>query len=126
MKTHVLQLNRITTAGKLIAFACYCMAVSQLRGQPAALLDPKFWFPAGPVNAILATNNTVYIGGNFSYVGPRTGPVALFDQAAGGLQAAPPRINGTSGVNGVVKAVVPDGSGGWFIGGAFTRMELWL
>jgi hypothetical protein len=120
MKTHVLQLNRITTAGKLIAFACYCMAVSQLRGQPAALSDPKFWFPAGPVNAILATNNTVYIGGDFSYVGPRTGPVALFDQAAGGLQAAPPRINGTPGVSGVVKAVVPDGSGGWFIGGTFT------
>jgi hypothetical protein len=120
MKTHVLQLNRITTAGKLIAIACYCMAVSQLRGQPAALSDAKFWFPAGPVNAILATNNTVYIGGDFSYVGPHTGPIALFDQAAGGLQAAPPRINGTAGVNGVVKAVVPDGSGGWYIGGTFT------
>ena len=120
MKTHVLQLNRITTAGKLIAFACYCMAISQLHGQPAALSDPKFWFPAGQVNAILATNDTVYIGGDFSYVGPRTGPVALFDQAAGGLQAWPPRINGTPGVSGVVKAVVPDGSGGWFIGGTFT------
>jgi hypothetical protein len=120
MHTHARQINRFATAGKLIAFACYCIAVSQLRGQPAALSDPKFWFPAGPVNAILATNDTVYIGGDFSYVGPRTGPVALFDQATGGLQAAPPRINGTPGVNGVVKAVVPDGSGGWFIGGTFT------
>jgi hypothetical protein len=120
MHPHTRQINRFATAGKLIAFACYCIAVSQLRGQPAALSDPKFWFPAGQVNAILATNDTVYIGGDFSYVGPRTGPVALFDQAAGGLQAAPPRINGTPGVNGVVKAVVPDGSGGWFIGGTFT------
>jgi len=120
MHTHARQINRLSTAGKLIAFACYCTVVSQLHSQPAALADPRFWFPAGQVNAILATNNTVYIGGNFSYVGPHTGPVALFDQAAGGLQAAPPRINGTSGVNGVVKAVVPDGSGGWFIGGAFT------
>jgi hypothetical protein len=120
MHTHARQINRFSTAGKLIAFACYCTVVSQLHSQPAALADPRFWFPAGQVNAILATNNTVYIGGNFSYVGPHTGPVALFDQAAGGLQAAPPRINGTSGVNGVVKAVVPDGSGGWFIGGAFT------
>jgi len=121
MNTHnIPQIKRLTTVGKLIALACYSAAVSQLHSQPAALSDPKFWFPAGQVNAILATNNTVYIGGNFSYVGPHTGPVALFDQAAGGLQAAPPRINGTSGINGVVKAVVPDGSGGWFIGGAFT------
>jgi hypothetical protein len=120
MHTHARQINRFATVGRLFAFACYCMAVSQLRGQPAALSDPKFWFPAGPVNAIVVTNNTIYLGGDFSYVGPRTGPVALFDQAAGGLQAAPPRINGTPGVNGVVKAVVPDGSGGWFIGGTFT------
>ena len=120
MNTHARQINRFTIAGKLVAFACYCTFVSQLHSQPAALSDPKFWFPAGPVNAILATNNTVYIGGDFSYVGPHTGPVALFDQAAGGLQAWPPRINGTAGVNGVVKAVVPDGSGGWFIGGTFT------
>src|ERR1019366_2918087 len=120
MNTHARQINRFRIAGELIAFACFCTFVSQLHSQPAALSDPKFWFPAGPVNAILATNNTVYIGGDFSYVGPHTGPVALFDQAAGGLQAAPPRINGTAGVNGVVKAVVPDGSGGWFIGGTFT------
>src|ERR1017187_589301 len=120
MNTHARQINRFTIAGKLIAFACFCTFVSQLHSQPAALSDPKFWFPTGPVNAILATNNTVYIGGDFSYVGPHTGPVALFDQAAGGLQAWPPRINGTAGVNGVVKAVVPDGSGGWFIGGTFT------
>ena len=85
MNTHARQINRFTIAGKLIAFACYCTFVSQLHSQPAALSDPKFWFPAGPVNAILATNNTVYIGGDFSYVGPHTGPVALFDQAAGEL-----------------------------------------
>jgi len=116
MHTHTRQIDRLITAGKLIAFACYCLAVSRLHGQPATFSDPKFWFPAGPVNAILVTNGTVYLGGDFSYVGPHTGPAALFDQAAGGLQAAPPRIAGT------IKTVVADGSGGWFVGGAFTAI----
>ncbi|HEY3856795.1 MAG TPA: hypothetical protein VGO67_20615 [Verrucomicrobiae bacterium] len=79
-------------------------------------MDPKFWFPAGPVNAILATNGAVYLGGDFAYVGPHTGPGALFNQSTGGLQASPPPIRGT------FKAVVPDGSGGWFVGGTFTAI----
>src|SRR5258708_3843532 len=101
------------TPAKFVGIACYSLVVSQLHSQPAALPDPKFWITDGPVNAILATNGTVYIGGDFSYVGPRTGPLALFNQATGKLQAAPPPINGT------VKAVVSDGSGGWYIGGTF-------
>jgi trimeric autotransporter adhesin len=117
MRTHPRQLNPLAKAGKFFTFACYCLTVSQLHGQPAPLSDQRFWLTDGPVNAILATNGTVYIGGDFSYVGPRTGPAALFDQATGGLLVSTaPRING------VVKAVVSDGSGGWFIGGTFTRI----
>jgi trimeric autotransporter adhesin len=117
MRTHPRQLNPLAKAGKFFTFACYCLAVSQLHGQPAPLSDQRFWLTDGPVNAILATNGTVYIGGDFSYIGPRTGPAALFDQATGGLLVSTaPRING------LVKAVVSDGSGGWFIGGTFTRI----
>jgi hypothetical protein len=72
--------------------------------------------PDGPVNAIVTVGNTVYLGGDFSYIGPRTGPAALFDQASGNLLTLPPRISST------IKAVVPDGSGGWFIGGNFTNI----
>jgi hypothetical protein len=79
MHTHILQIKRFPAPVQLIAFAACCIVVSQLRAQPAALSDPKFWFPAGPVNAMVVTNDTVYLGGDFSYVGPRTGPVALFD-----------------------------------------------
>ena len=117
IRTHPRQMNPLASAGEFFAFACYCLAVSQLHGQPAPLSNQKFWMTDGPVNAILATNDAVYIGGDFSYVGPRTGPAALFDQATGGLLvSAAPQISG------VVKAVVSDGSGGWFIGGTFTRI----
>ena len=44
-----------------------------LVAQPS--MDPRrdFWRPDGPVNAILFTNDTVYLGGRFSYIGPETG-----------------------------------------------------
>src|ERR1022692_4698811 len=116
LRTQPRQMNPLAKAGKFIAFAFYCAVVSQLHGQPAAVLDQKFWMTDGPVNAMIVTNGTIYIGGDFSYVGPRTGPVALFDQASGALLASAPRINNA------VKAVVSDGSGGWFIGGNFTRI----
>ena len=108
--------NRLTAVRNFFLFICGCVSACHVYAQPAGFLDPKFWFPAGPVNAILATNNTVYLGGDFAYVGPHTGPCALFNQSTGGLLAAPPQIHGT------LNAVVPDGSGGWFVGGAFTSI----
>jgi trimeric autotransporter adhesin len=108
--------NPLAMPTKFIALVCYGMVACQLHGQPAAFPNPQFWLTDGPVNAILATNGMVYIGGDFSYVGPHTGPLVLFDQTTGGLQAVPPPINGT------IKTVVSDGAGGWFIGGTFTSI----
>ena len=113
---HSRLVNPLATPAKFIALACYGMVVYQLHGQPAPFPNSQFWFTDGPVNAILATNGMVYIGGDFSYVGPHTGPLALFDQTTGGLQASPPPINGT------IKTVVSDGAGGWFVGGTFTSI----
>ena len=105
-----------TIAGSLSLLAGFGLAVSPLFGQPAPFPDPKFWVPDGPVNAIVVTNGTAYFAGDFSYVGPRTGPAAIFEEATGQTLAGPPRIGG------LVKAVQPDGSGGWFIGGTFTNI----
>lgn len=35
--------------------------------------DPNIWMTDGIVNAIVQTGNTIYIGGNFDYVGRYTG-----------------------------------------------------
>ena len=110
------QMNPMGIVANCVAIACYGLAISQLHGQPAAFPNSQFWLTDGPVNAILATNGVVYIGGDFSYVGPHTGPLVLFDQTTGGLQAVPPPINGT------IKTVVSDGAGGWFVGGTFTSI----
>src|ERR1700709_109366 len=86
--------NLFRTCARFIAIIFYGTMALQLHSQPSSFTDSKFWLTDGPVNAILATNGTVYIGGDFSYVGPRTGPLALFNQSNGGLQIVPPQIAG--------------------------------
>jgi hypothetical protein len=79
-------------------------------------VDPKLWVTNGPVHSIVSDAGTIYIGGEFTRVGPATGGGVPIDAASGGLPASFPRVAGD------VKAVVPDGSGGWYIGGSFTAV----
>jgi hypothetical protein len=80
----------------------------------------------GPVQAIARAGDTIYIGGLFSRVGPRTGPgveVALDGSENPGL----PEISGPgSGYAGFaspgLRAVVADGTGGWYVGGLFSHV----
>src|SRR5262252_2366833 len=81
--------------------------------QSSAPLD-NFWYPDGPVNVVVATNGTVYLGGSFNYVGPYTGGGAVLDLASGARDDLYPRVDGA------VYVATPDGSGGWFIAGNFT------
>lgn len=74
------------------------------------------WMVDGPVHAVAVAGDTAYLGGEFSYVGPRTRSVALFDTQTGA------RVKDFPAVNGAVYAAVPDGAGGWFLGGQFTAV----
>ncbi|MEK6748847.1 MAG: hypothetical protein AABY83_06530 [Pseudomonadota bacterium] len=72
----------------------------------------------GPVNAIVTSGTGAgavrYIGGEFTAVGVNTGGGVPLELMRGGV-ADPkfPKVDGT------VYAAVPDGSGGWYIGGSF-------
>jgi trimeric autotransporter adhesin len=107
--------RRVTFITLLFALM-FVTSLLRTQGQSSPTPDDRFWIANGPINAIIATNNTVYIGGDFSYVGPPTGPMAVFDAGTGNL------LTGRLRVAGQVKAVVSDGSGGWFIGGTFTNV----
>jgi trimeric autotransporter adhesin len=78
-------------------------------------------FPStdGFVSAIVSSGDTVFIGGTFSYVGPSTGNCVALDATTGGVNSNFPALTGFY-YEGEVYAVVPDGSGGWYVGGAFT------
>ncbi|MBU6338129.1 MAG: hypothetical protein KGR19_10025, partial [Acidobacteria bacterium] len=73
--------------------------------------------PNGPVLAISEpdSNGTRYLGGDFtSFSSWGTGGGALVNDTSGAVNASFPKVNGT------VYASVPDGSGGFYVGGAFT------
>lgn len=78
--------------------------------------NPAFWVTDGAVYDIVPVGSAIFIGGRFTQVGPCTGCGVPVD-ASSGTPAGPfPRVNG------LIEAVVSDGSGGWYIGGQFTMV----
>jgi hypothetical protein len=75
--------------------------------------DSRFWTTNGTVNATALSGNTLYIGGDFDYVGPYTGGGVPLGAATGVVLPGFPSVHGT------LSTVVGDGNGGWFIGGLF-------
>jgi hypothetical protein len=67
----------------------------------------------GKVLSLVRSGTTLYAGGLFSNVGPWTGGGLRFTAGAN----AP--LAGGAPVRGSVSAAIPDGAGGWFIGGSF-------
>ncbi len=63
--------------------------------------------------------NIVYLGGNFNRVNfIDTGPGVIFNTSDGQLISSP-KIN----IDGVVHDVLPDGNGGWYVGGEFSSVN---
>lgn len=71
----------------------------------------------GIVQTIDRVGNTLYIGGHFTSVGPRTGPFGLVNGPSGALARAFDFAGGN------VAAVASDGHGGYFVGGDFRRVS---
>ncbi len=75
----------------------------------------------GPVYASCydESNKILYIGGSFTQIGPRSGCGVPLNTSDGKPSIPLPDL---PKVEGYVYAVVPDGSGGWYIGGSFTKV----
>lgn len=69
----------------------------------------------GYVYAITKTANDLYIGGDFTLLGRRIGPL-MYGNSFGTPNLSYPQVNG------YVYAVTPDGSGGFYVGGLFTHV----
>jgi len=103
----------------LAAMACTLQA---LHAQPASTPLADFWQTDGPVHAIAATNDQVYIGGDFDYVGPATGGAGVVSGATGEAEFNFPKVLSGTGGPGTVQSAAPDGVGGWYIGGNFSMV----
>jgi hypothetical protein len=85
----------------------------------AQQLDSTMWVTDQAVRAIARSGNALFLGGNFTYVGPNTGGGGAVRATNGKLTSYDQIAN----VNGQVHAAVPDGQGGWYIGGAFSHVQ---
>lgn len=112
---------RLAMLGAVVALAAVTLGISSLAAGVAratslpSTQDSYPWMLDGNVNALARTGNTVYLGGDFRYLGPRTPGLAKLS-AAGTPDTAFPAVNGS------VRVVVPDGSGGWYVGGSFSTI----
>jgi trimeric autotransporter adhesin len=92
------------------------IAVALVLEAHAMLLDScnkETWIPNGTVNEMVLVGDKLYIGGEFTEVGPNTGCGVPIDCAT----AAP--LRGFPILGGTVRVACADGNGGWFIGGNF-------
>ena len=85
--------------------------------QPTLVADSMQYMTDGDISCSAALGNAVYLGGSFTVAGKYTGSFIGIDTGSGQPlnRVAWPKINGP------VNKVVSDGSGGWIIGGQFSR-----
>jgi len=83
----------------------------------AQQVNSNLWGTDGSVNAVARLGNTLYIGGYFNVVGTPTGGGVPLDASTGAFARRFPRVCGS------VDVAIPDGAGGWFIGGYFSFVE---
>lgn len=99
------------------------IASTSRRFSPNQSVNTNFWIPNNTVNSVLVddTHDRVYIGGNFTYLGPLTGPLGKLDATTGIHDPGIPIIT-SNGSPGYIDAFVPDGSGGLYVGGYFDHI----
>ncbi len=110
---HLDSMTRRLTAGLLGLMMSLLPLVA-----PATLTD-QF---NNAVNALAAgPGGITYVGGSFTQAGTDTGLGGVLDATTGLVDRNFPKVVG-AGPNPAVYSVVPDGSGGWYIGGSFTEV----
>lgn len=78
------------------------------------VVDGALYGADGNVLSMARSGNTLYIAGSFRSVGENSGGYVPFDTRTGQALPSFPKVAGS------VYAIVPDGSGGWYIGGMFS------
>lgn len=102
----------------LLALTAVCLVASTTAPEPANAqwIQEQLWGTDGTVTTIARSGSTVYVGGAFRMAGPVSGGGVPVVRSTGRSLAPFPRVAG------VVRTVIPDGSGGWFIGGSFVSV----
>ncbi len=96
-----------------------CFYPTQINAaDPSSTRNQSTYVTNGSVDAtIISTDKSkIYLGGNFTEVGPYTGHGALLNTGDGTWDTSMPKVDG------VIYSVISDGADGWYIGGGFTTV----
>jgi hypothetical protein len=111
--------EEITLNAPRFAPAALCTALFLLCAGPASA-DPgprtPTWVPDGDVKSVAISGSTAYLGGTFDWVAPYSGGSVSVDPESADRRSAWPDVSGR------VFTAVPDGGGGWYLGGRFTAV----
>ena len=110
-----LRLHREALRALMVALTLAWFCASSMTAE-AQKVREDLYVTNGPVSATALSGNTLYIAGDFSRVGPATGGGVPISSIRGTPARRFPKVTGQ------VKAVAPDGSGGWYIGGTFSAV----
>jgi trimeric autotransporter adhesin len=77
------------------------------------------WGVGGEILASVLSQDgsTLYVGGKFNQVGPPTGSFARLDRVTGKPSSTLPKFDGA------INVAIGDGSGGWYVAGAFGKVD---
>jgi hypothetical protein len=103
----------------IVLAAAVALMSANVAACQAQSVDSTLWGvdPSGKVFAVARDGNTIYIGGNFTYVGPNSGGGVPIDVNAARGVAGFPKVTGR------VNTAAADGQGGWYIGGWFSAVN---
>ncbi|MBL7924739.1 MAG: hypothetical protein JNL88_11120, partial [Bacteroidia bacterium] len=96
----------------LLMLFLYCMTHAQSNTH-----HPRFVTPNYQVYSSYRDGNTLYLGGAFNGVGYNTGALAGLSPQSDIPDFDLPFLNGT------IYCVIPDNSGGWYVGGSFNYSD---
>jgi hypothetical protein len=92
----------------------------QARGQTPTNIGG--WMPDKGAICIVSDATHIYLGGNFNMM-VKEGLAGTFNSGVGlQITGTGQHIAGFPFVNGTVRVCIPDGAGGWYIGGYFTKV----
>ncbi len=103
-----------------LLFAVCSFASSATLAQTAPLdAIPNLWVADNTVRSMDVVGDTLYLGGDFEYVGPPTGNLAVLGKTTGEPDLSSLRFDAVDFNSQGIRAVVLDGEGGHYVGGTF-------
>src|ERR1035437_3613036 len=101
----------------LLFFAFLFFQITPVFADIPSTPNENTWVTNGTVFTMTTgADGTVYLGGNFTQVGPNTGSAVPVDTTTGIRLTSFPKVTGN------VDSIIQDGSGGWYISGWFTQV----